>query len=98
MINLIFGLRVIDFIGRPIKIYYGNSAINFFSNNDKSENRSKHIDIKYLAIRHHVNEHEKDIHNINAKLMIVDPMTKGLSAKYFKNHMDHIGIISSVFV
>ena len=61
MRNLIFDLKVIDSLGRSIKIYCDNSAAVFFSKNDKSESHSKHIDIKYLAVKDHVKKHEMDI-------------------------------------
>ena len=32
-------------------LYCDNSAAVFLAKNDKSGNRSKHIDVKYLAIR-----------------------------------------------
>ena len=56
--SLIFGLRVIDSISRPLSIFYDNSAAMFLAKNNKSESRSKHINIKYLAIREHVKENK----------------------------------------
>jgi hypothetical protein len=32
-------------------MFYGNSTVVFMAKNNKNESRSKHIDIKYLAIR-----------------------------------------------
>ena len=52
----ISGLRIMDSIYRPLRIYCDNSAAVFMAKNDKSGSRSKHIDIKYLAIRDHVKE------------------------------------------
>ena len=49
--SFIYGLRIVDSIFRPFKLYYDNSATVFMAKNKKSESRSKHIDIKYLAIR-----------------------------------------------
>ena len=45
------GLRVVDSISRPLKLYCDNFAVVFMAKNNKSESRSKHIDIKYLAKR-----------------------------------------------
>ena len=49
--SFISGLRVMDSISRPLKIFCVNSAAVFLAKNNKSGSRSKHIDIKYLAIR-----------------------------------------------
>ena len=43
-------LRVVDSIKRPLRLYCDNSTAIFLAKNDKSGSRSKHIDIKYLAI------------------------------------------------
>jgi len=48
------GLRVMDSISRPLKLYCDNSIAVFMAKNNKSGSRSKHIDIKYLAVRERV--------------------------------------------
>ena len=54
--SFITGLRVMDSISRPLRIFCDNSGVVFLAKNNKSGSRSKHIDIKYLAIREHVKE------------------------------------------
>ena len=76
--SFISGLRIVDSISRPFKLYYDNSAAVFMAKNNKSESRSKHIDIKYLAIRERVKELKVVIEHISTELMIVDPLTKGM--------------------
>ncbi|XP_075077045.1 secreted RxLR effector protein 161-like [Nicotiana tabacum] len=49
--NFISGLRIVDSISRPWRILCDNSAAKFFSKNNKSGSRSKHIDIKYFMVR-----------------------------------------------
>jgi hypothetical protein len=49
--SFIYGLRIIDSIYRPLRMFYSNSTAVFMAKNNKNESRSKHIDIKYLAIR-----------------------------------------------
>jgi len=68
----ISGLEVVDSISRPIKIYCDNLVAIFFSKNNKSESRNKHIDIKYLIVREKVKEHEVLIEHISTKLMIAN--------------------------
>ena len=52
--SFIVGLRVIDSISRPLRIYCDNSVVVVMVKNNKSGSRSKHIDIKYLSIRERV--------------------------------------------
>ena len=43
-------------IYRLLRIFYDNSVAMLLGTNNKIRSRSKHIDIKYLAIRKHVKE------------------------------------------
>ena len=94
--SFISGLRVMDSISRPLKIFCDNSAAVFLAKNNKSGSRSKHIDIKYLAIREHVKEKKVVIEHISTELMIADPLTKGIPPMKFKDHVDRMGIVSSL--
>ncbi|KAK9020145.1 hypothetical protein V6N11_054638 [Hibiscus sabdariffa] len=49
--SFISGLRLVDSIARPLKIHCDNLVVVFMAKNNKSGSRSKHIDIKFLAIR-----------------------------------------------
>ena len=42
------GLRIVDSISRPLKVYCDNPGSVFMAKNNKSCSRSKHIDIKYI--------------------------------------------------
>ncbi|KAL0421272.1 UNVERIFIED_CONTAM: Secreted RxLR effector protein [Sesamum latifolium] len=92
MKSFISGLRIIDSISRPLRIYSDNSATVFMAKNNKSGSRSKHIDIKYLAIRKRVKEGKVVIEHINTELMLTDPLTKDMPLKNFKDHIARMGI------
>ena len=62
--------------------------------NNKSGSRSKHINIKYLAIREHVKEMKVVIEHISTESMIADLLTKGMPPKYFKDHVVQMGLDS----
>ena len=89
--SLISGLRIVDSISRPLKLYCDNSATVFMAKN-KSGSQSKHIDIKYLAIRECVKEKKVVIEYINTELILVDSLTKGMPPKYFKDHVVQMGL------
>ena len=66
----------------------------FLAKNNKSGSRSKHINIKYLAIREHIKLNKVAIEHITTRLMIADPLTKGLPPKAYKEHVEHMGLNS----
>ena len=51
MQNFISGLGVIDIITKPLKNYCDNSAVVFFSKNDKYSKGVKHIELKYFLLK-----------------------------------------------
>ena len=81
-----------DSISRPLKLYCDNFVAVFMTKNNKNGSRSKHIDIKYLAIREHVKEKKVVIEHVNTELMIADPLTKGMPPKNFKDHVVRMGL------
>ena len=94
--SFISWLKIVDSISTPLKLYYDNSAAVFMAKNNKSGSRSKHIDIKYLAIRERVKEMKVVIEHISTESMIVDPLAKGMPPKYFKDHVVQMGLGSTM--
>jgi len=64
--------------------------------NKKSESQSKHIDIKYLAIRERIKDKKVVIEHISTELMIANPLTKGMPLFKFKDHVDRRGLGSTL--
>ena len=85
-----------DSISKPLRIFYDNSAAIFMAKNNKSGSRSKHIDIKYLAIRERIKEKKVVIEHISTELMIADPLTKGMPHLKFKDHVEKMGLGSTL--
>ncbi|CAM8984117.1 unnamed protein product [Rhodiola kirilowii] len=94
--SFISGLRVVDSICRPIKMYCDNSAAVFMAKNNKCGSRSKHIDIKFLAVKERVQGKKVIIEHISTELMIADPLTKGMPIKNFKDHVARMGLDSTM--
>ena len=90
MRSFISGLQVVDSISNPLRIYYDNSIVVFLAKNNKSGIHNNHIDIKYSAIREHVKSNTVTIEHISTRLMIVDPLMKGLPPKAYKEHVEHM--------
>ena len=85
-----------DLISKPLKIYCDNSTIVLMAKNNKSSSRNKHINIKYLTIRERVKEKIVVIEHVSTKLMIANPLTKGMPPLKFKDHVDRLGLGSFV--
>ena len=80
--SFMFRLRVIDSVFRPLRMFL---VAVFMAKNNKSHSRSKHINIKYLAIRERVKEKKVVIEHVSTELMLADPLTKGLPPLRFKD-------------
>jgi len=93
--NFISGLRVVDNISKPLKIYCDNSTTIFFSKNDKYSKGAKHMELKYFSIKEDVQKCRVSIEHISTDLMIVDPLTKGLLSKLYVGHVQNMGIMST---
>ena len=50
------------------------------------------MELKYFAIKKEVQKQRVSIEHINTELMVVDPLTKGLSLKTFKEHVKNMGL------
>ena len=92
--NFVTGLRIVDGIERPLKIYCDNKSAVLFSNNNRSLTKSKHIDIKYLVVKERIQNGDVSTEHIGTNSMIADPLTKGLLPKSFLDHVTHMGISS----
>ena len=79
-----------------MRVYCDNYAAMFFTKNNKGGSRSTYIDIKYLALKERVAANEVTIQHISTELMIADPLTKGISPKLFRDHVEYVGLSSSL--
>ena len=60
--------------------------------NNESSSQCKHIDIKYLAIRERVKDKKVVIAHVSTKVMLADPLTKGMTPQKFKDHIVTMGL------
>ena len=93
--NFVTGLRIMETIQFPLKIYCDNNSAVLYSNNNRSSTKSKHIDIKFLAVKERVQNGLISIEHISTDFNIADPLTKGLIPKVFHEHIARMGIVSA---
>ncbi|RDX83544.1 hypothetical protein CR513_35523, partial [Mucuna pruriens] len=79
--NFVTGLRVVDGIERPLKLYCDNNSAVLYSNNNRSTTKSKFIDIKFLVVKERVQNKQISIEHIGTSFMLADPLTKALIPK-----------------
>ncbi|KAK8952136.1 hypothetical protein KSP39_PZI003213 [Platanthera zijinensis] len=92
--NLLTGLKIVDSIKKPLKLYCDNNSSVLYSNNNRSATKSKHIDIKFLVVKERVRNGQMSVEHIGTNSMIADPLTKGLIPKVFHEHRASMGVIS----
>jgi len=63
--NFISRLGLVDSIVKLPRIYSDNSTIVFFSKNDKYSKGSKHMELKYFAIKEEFHKHKVSIEHIS---------------------------------
>jgi hypothetical protein len=91
--NLVTGLRIVEGIERPLKLFCDNKSAVLYSNNNRSSTKSKHIDIKFLVVKERVQSGQTSIEHLGTNSMIADPLTKGLPPKVFHEHVARMGVI-----
>ena len=91
--NFVTGLRILEGVERPLKIFCDNKSAVLYSNNNRSSTKSKHIDIKFLVVKERVQSGQISIEHIGTNSMIADPLTKGLPPKVFHEHTARMGVI-----
>ena len=90
------GLKVVDDICRPLKLYYDNDPAIQYAHNNKSSGAAKHIDIKYYVVKDKVRDHIINLEHIRTEKMIADPLTKGLPPSVFREHLASMGLRKSL--
>ncbi|KAM3219754.1 hypothetical protein P3L10_024285 [Capsicum annuum] len=53
------------------------------------------MELKYISVKEEVQKHKVSIGHISTKLMIADPLTKGLPPKTFIEHIERMSLIDS---
>ena len=90
------GLKVVDDIHKPLKLYYDNNPTVYYAHNNKSSGAAKHIDIKYYVVKDKVRDHIISLEHIITEKMLADPLTKGLPPSVFREHVAGMGLRKSL--
>ena len=91
--NFVTGLHIVNSIERPSKVYCDNNSAVLYSNSNRTSSKSKHIDIKFLAVKERVQSRLVSIEHFGTNSIIADPLTKGLQPKVFHEHTARMGVV-----
>jgi hypothetical protein len=57
LMKFVPGLKVVDSIQRPLKLYCDNESAVFYAHNNKSSGAAKYIDIKFYVVKERIQDH-----------------------------------------
>lgn len=77
----------------PTALYEDNRSAVALANDPKFHERSKHIDLKYHLVRHHISEGTVQLTAVPSTDMLADIFTKPLSAPTFQRFRTRLGVI-----
>ena len=85
------GLKVVDDIHKPLKLYCDNNPAVCYAHNNKSSGAAKHIDIKYYFVKDKVWDHIISLEHIRTEKMLVDPLIKRLTIQRVQRTLSRHG-------
>jgi hypothetical protein len=94
--KFVSGLRVVDSIEKPLKLYCDNESIVFYSYNNKSSGAAKHIDIKFYVVKEKIQDQTILLEHISTKQMLADLLTKALQPNVFEKHVAGMSLLRSL--
>lgn len=71
-------------VDQPSVVYGDNKGALELTHTTKFQQRSKHIDVRYHAIRYYIEEGRIKIQYVNTEMMIADVLTKPLNRRQFE--------------
>jgi hypothetical protein len=90
--KFVIGLRVVDNIERPLKLYCDNESAVLYAQNNKKTKVAKHINIRFYVVKEKIQDQTISLEHISTKKMITDLLTKGLPPSVFREHLASMGL------
>jgi hypothetical protein len=90
------GLKVVDSIHKPLKLYCDNNPVVQYAHNNKSSGATKHFDIKYYVVKDKVRDQIINLEHISTGKILADLLTKGLPPNVFREHVAGMGLRESL--
>ena len=75
------GLKVVDDIHKPLKLYCDNEPTVYYAHNNKSSGAAKHIDIKFYVVKDKIQNHSISLEHVSTKKNACGSIYKRLVAQ-----------------
>jgi hypothetical protein len=86
------GLRVVDSIEKPLKLYCDNEPAVLYAHNNKKTKAVKHINIMFYVVKEKIQDQTISLEYISTENMIADPLTNDLPPSVFREHLAGMGL------
>ena len=93
--NFVTGLRIVDSIARPLRIFCVNKIAVFYTENNKISSGYKHLELKYMTVIDLVKDSSMVVEHMHTDSMLANPLTNRLRSIAFIRHVENMGILSS---
>jgi hypothetical protein len=93
--KFVLGVRVVDNIKRPLKLYCDNEPTILYAHNNKKIKVAKNINIRFYVVKEKIQDQTISFEHISTKKMIADPLMKGLPHSVFREHLAGMGLRES---
>ena len=88
--KLFYGIEINNINYHPTQLLCDNTGALALAHTPANHKRSKHIDIKFMHIRSHVDEGDIQLDHIRSHLNIADGFTKSLGPTLFNKFKDNL--------
>jgi hypothetical protein len=94
--KFVAGLRVVDSIEIPLKLYCDNEPAVLYAHNNKKTKAVKHINIRFYVVKEKIQDQTISLEHISIKKMITDLLTNDLPPSMFREHLADMGLRESL--
>jgi hypothetical protein len=90
--KFVSGLRMVDSIKRPLKLYCDNESAVLYAHNNKKTKAIKHISIRFYVVKEKSQDQTISLEHISTKKIIADPLMNGLPLSVFREHLPDMSL------
>jgi hypothetical protein len=94
--KFVSGLRVVDIIEIPLKLYCDNEPAVLYVHNNKKTKAAKHINIIFYVVKEKIQDQTISLEHISTKKIITDPLTNDLPPSVFREHLADMDLRESL--
>jgi hypothetical protein len=94
--KFVSGLRMVDNIKRPLKLYCDNESAILYAHNNKKTKAIKHISIRFYVVKEKSQDQTISLEHISTKKMIADPLMNDLPLSVFREHLPDMSLRESL--